>query len=293
MFERVHVIINPAAGPDRPILNTLNAVFQPAGIDWDVSITQKAGDATQQAEDAAAAGVDAIAVYGGDGTVMEVASGLVGTDVPLAILPGGTANVMSVELGIPADLAEAAILICRSANIRAVDMGQVNEHRFLLRAGIGFEAAMIEGADRELKDRVGSLAYALSALRAMRNPQIAHYHLTLDGQDVETEGVTCIIANSGNLGVPGLSLAPTIDVSDGLLDVVIIRKADIASILSVAASVVRLDETAEPLQHWQVQEVSVVAEPPQTVQGDGEVLGRTPVSVAILPQAVRVVVPAA
>ncbi len=293
LCKRIQIIINPAAGQDEPVLGTLNRVFGGAGIDWDVSITKEAGDAQRMAREAARAGADVVGAYGGDGTVMEVASGLVGTDVPMAVLPGGTANVMSVELGIPSDLTMAASLVVGGNAVRAVDMGQVGDQLFLLRVGIGFEAQMVEGAARELKDRWGTLAYALSALQALRDPVIAHYSLTLDGQQVQTEGMTCILANAGNLGRPGLSLAPNIDVSDGLLDVVVIRSADLPSLLAVAASVVRGAETAEPMLHWQAREVTVVADPPQTVQADGEVLDPTPVSARIIPQAVKIIVPRA
>src|SRR5689334_18509397 len=92
MYKRIHVIVNPAAGKDTPILGTLNKTFADTGIDWDIFVTKGAGDAHRLAKEAASAGVDAVAVNGGDGTVMEVASGLMNTNVPLAILPGGTAN---------------------------------------------------------------------------------------------------------------------------------------------------------------------------------------------------------
>lgn len=91
-YKSVHVVINPAAGHDEPILNVLNHVFHPAGVVWDISLTQKTGDATHLAAEAAASGVDMVAAYGGDGTQMEVANGLLGSGIPLAILPGGSGN---------------------------------------------------------------------------------------------------------------------------------------------------------------------------------------------------------
>ena len=96
------------------MLNVLNTVFREAGIDWDVFITKDAGDAERLAREAAEAGVDAVVVYGGDGTVTEAAAGLVGTEVPLAILPGGTANAIALALGIPTDLEAAAALLARN-----------------------------------------------------------------------------------------------------------------------------------------------------------------------------------
>jgi diacylglycerol kinase (ATP) len=293
MSGRIHVVVNPAAGQDRPILKTLNQAFHDAEVDWDLFVTKRAGDGQRLARAAVAAGVDAVAVYGGDGTVMEVASGLIGTDVPLAIFPGGTANVISRELGIPSDLAEACALVCgRAQRRRSIDVGQLGERYFLIRVGLGFEAEMIEGADRDLKDRLGNLAYAISGLKALKDPPIARYELNVDGQMLATEGVTCIIANAGSLGQLDLSLAPTIDVGDGLLDVIVVRKADLPSLLSVAASIVGANESAEPLQHWRGREISVQAEPRQVVQIDGEVLETETVTARVIPGAVQVIVPA-
>lgn len=294
MSKRIHVIINPAAGQDRPVLGILNRVFHPAGVDWDVFVTKKEGDARRYAREAVEAGVDIVAVYGGDGTVMEVASGLIGSDTPLAIFPGGTANVMSVELGISSDLAEACALVCSDEHETVeIDMGQVSEEQnFILRVGIGFEAEMVEGADRTLKDRVGSLAYALAGLQALRDPTVSRYRLTIDGEPIESEGISCLICNSGNVGKAGFALSPRVSVRDGLLDVFVLRKAEIPSLLAVARHVVSGDEAHwRDLQHWQGHEVSVEADPPQEVQADGEALGTTPVFARVKPASVRVIVP--
>jgi diacylglycerol kinase (ATP) len=293
MIKRIHVIVNPAAGQEKPILATLNKVFHPAGVDWEVKVTKKEGDARRYAQEAVVAGVDAVASCGGDGTVMEVASGLVGSEVPMAILPGGTANVMSVELGIPFDFALATALICSDQQeIKKIDMGRIDDQYFLLRAGTGFEAALVQGAPRESKDRLGNLAYILSALQALANPKVAHYTLTLDGKQIQVEGITCMVANSGNIGQPGLTLASNIDVSDGLLDVLVIRSGDLGSILSVVASMVTKNEqVAQPLQHYQAQQIRIETDPVQDVQADGEILGNTPVEIKVLPHAVRVIVP--
>jgi diacylglycerol kinase family enzyme len=311
MYRRIHVIVNPAAGQDRPILGVLNRAFLAAGVDWDLLVTKGAGDARRLAQAAAAAGVDAVAAYGGDGTVAEAAGGLIGTAVPLAIFPGGTANVLAAELGIPGDLAEACALVCAGgAALRQLDVGVLGERYFVLRVGIGLEAAMVDGANRAAKERLGSLAYAASGLAALRDQQPSRYCIVVDGREVRTEGVACIIANAGSLGRAGLSLGRSIDPGDGVLDVLVLRQVDLPSLLSVAARVVAGGyedtalcpatgqeervaprEQAGPFQHWQGREVMVTAEPPQLVQADGEVLGRAPVHVKVIPQAVRVIVP--
>lgn len=290
-YENILVIINPASGQDRPILGVMNRAFHEAGVNWDVRITKNAGDAQRFAQEAVAAGVSAVGVYGGDGTVMEVADGLQGSDVPLAIFPGGTANVMSVELGIPNDLAAATALVCgQDSYVRMVDVGRVQDKSFLLRVGIGFEAEVIQKTAREAKNRMGTLAYLLTGLQALNDHNMAHYKLTLDGQEVEVDGVSLMIANSGNMGISNVGFAQNIDVSDGLLDIVIIRDTDVGSLLQVAASAVGL---SDPLPHWQARHIRVEAEPTLRVIRDGEPMDDTPVEATVLPQALRVIVPRA
>lgn len=288
-YKHIVVIVNPASGQDRPILGIFNKAFHDANINWDIKLTKEAGDAERFAREAIVGGADAVGVYGGDGTVMEVANGLVNTDIPLAIFPGGTANVMSVELGIPGDLVEALALVCSDTSyVRTVDVGRVRERYFLLRLGIGFEADVINNADRQIKDRLGKLAYILSAFKTNMQRTKAAWHLTLDGDPVEAEGVTCMVANSGNIGLPGLPLSRTIDVSDGLLDVLVIRDMDIGSLLQVAASAAGLPVQ---LQHWQVKTATIDADPAQAVICDGESLDPTPVTAEIVPQGLHVIVP--
>ena len=290
--HKVWVIINPAAGQDQPVLKSLNQAFQEAGVDWEIALTKEKGDGKRLARLAVQSGAELVMVYGGDGTVMECASGMSGSQIPLAILPGGTANVMARELGLPLNLTEAIQLaINPQSRVRCVDMGQIDENTFLLETGIGFEAEMVEGADRELKDRLGVLAYGLSALQTLADPPLAQYRLCLDGTEVTCEGLACIVANSGNLGVQGVALSPKTDISDGMLDVFLVTKTDLPSLVSMAISVVSGRQDPPALQHWQVQEVLVEADPPQTVQMDGEIIGQTPVRIKVLPEAVRLIVP--
>ena len=295
-FKKLQVIINPAAGVGRPILQALNAGLKDTGIDWDVSITHKAGDAERLAKEAVENGADIVGVHGGDGSVMEVASALRGISTPLAIFPGGTANVMSVELGIPSTDIEASIDFIAKGNYttRRIDMGRVNDRLFLLRIGIGLEADMMKSADQEIKNRFGMLAYAFSALNEMRNLTPTLYRVRVDGELHEIEGISCMIANSGNVAIGGLTLSKKIDISDGALDVVIFRRADLAAMITVSAAVVSptAEATDSPqVVHYQGREIVVEADPPQTISIDGEVIEPVTLTASILPGAVNVIVP--
>lgn len=309
MGRTLHIIANPAAGQGTFDVKVLNAQCLEAEIDWEVRFTKREGDGKRLAEEAVAAGVDLVAVYGGDGTVAEVAGGLIGSEIPLGILPGGTANVMSVELGIPVHFAEALALVCRSEpTLRAVDIGRVGAHSFMLRMSMGLEAKMVATTDRQLKDQFGTLAYALSALRAIAAPEVVIYEFELDGEAIETEGIACIVANSANLGMPGLNLAGDVDISDGMLDVFVVKNAEFSTWMTVIGSILTSQSDklgAEPLdagtidteqvergvRHWQAREIQIKALPAAEVQCDGEMIGETPVRVSVIPGAVKVIVP--
>lgn len=284
-FKRVHVIVNPAAGRDKPILNVLNRVFYNK-IDWDISITRRSGDAFNFAQAAVKDGADIVAALGGDGTVMEVASALMGTDIPLAIFPGGTANVMSIELGIPWLLADAAkLILSENVKVWSIDVGLVGEEKFLLRLGIGFEAKMVNNADRATKDRFGQLAYTLSSIQTARTDFTnATYRITVDGETHEATGFSCMVANSVNIGLLGVGFAANARVDDGLLDVLLLRQ----SANQTPGQPVSPDPS---IMHWQGREIAVESDPPQPVISDGESIGDTPVSARVLPGMLKVLVP--
>ena len=183
-IKNIHIIINPASGKGESILPVINASMREAGIKWQASITHEAGDATRFAKAAAEEGIDAIAVYGGDGTLMEAISGLMGSEIPLVILPGGSANVMATELGIPAGLKEACTLLSHGPlETKTIDVGQFDKRYFMIRISLGFEADVVRGADRETKNRMGIFAYLLSAAAALKITKKAVYHLKIDGQE--------------------------------------------------------------------------------------------------------------
>jgi YegS/Rv2252/BmrU family lipid kinase len=297
----VRVIVNPVAGPHPLDLAALNNVLSDISPDWDILVTRQAGDAQERAQQAVAAQADAIAVYGGDGTVMEVAGALAGTDIPLAILPGGTANVLATELGIPRDVSRALQLVTSAeATIRPLDMAAIVDaggqcdagwKRLCFRLGIGLEGRVHDAVDRGAKDRAGLLAYIAATVDTWAHAAPARYALDIDGERIETDGVNCLITNYGSLGFGGLTLSHSIEVDDGLLDVILFQDAGLSSLLAVAASAAATGELARPLLHWQAQEVRVDASPPQPVAIDGDVLTTTPVTVRVAPQAVRVLAP--
>lgn len=291
-YQRIHVIINPASGRDEPILNVLNDVFRPAGVDWDMSITHHSGDATRLAKEAVAMGVDLVAGYGGDGTQMEVANGLLGSGIPQAILPGGTGNAMAHDLKVPINLKQAAELIVSSPKRRVVDLARIGDRVFMLRAYAGLSAQ--EAASREKKDKYGQLAYIQSSLKFLTQVSPTQYRATVDGEVIEGKALICFILNAGSIGgVLGISLPPVGDVSisDGYLDLYAVTKG-IQPLRAVSHHLFHIGESQAGIYHWRGKEITLEADPPQDVWIDGEIDGQTPFTTTAIPQALEIVVPA-
>jgi diacylglycerol kinase (ATP) len=293
-IKNIHIIINPAAGEEEAILPFINASMKEAGITWEAFITHQAGDGIKFAMAAVKKGVDALAVYGGDGTVIEAISGLIGSEIPLIILPGGSANVVATELGIPKDFKEVCTLLVHgSLETKTIDVGQFDEHYFITGLSIGFGADLVKGADRETKNKIGILAYFLSAAAALKKTKKTVYHLKIDGQEYKLQGLTCIITNTGNLGFTKISLDKHIDISDGFLDVVVLRKANLSLLKHIVVTLLKRERphNLELVQHWQGKDISVSSTPKQTVQCDGEVLKEMPLHIKIISGAIKVLVP--
>lgn len=292
MKRRLHVIINPASGRPKPILHTLNKVCNRLDVEWDISLTKKRGDASRFAHEAAKDGVDVVAVYGGDGSVMEAGQGLIGTQVPLAILPGGSANLMSIELGIPKDL-EQAVQVAADANSipRIIDMGMIRNEYFILRVGIGFGARKVAYADRALKNKIGALAYTVAAGKALKESRLAHYRITVDGQTVEADGVSCLVSNAGTMGIKDVKPAKEIQVDDGWLDVLILGNKGMSDLVASGPALLDGNKVSMLIEHWQAREITIEADPPQPVTVDGEMVEDTPLTISIVPSVLKILVP--
>ncbi len=289
--SRIRVLINPRAGEPTPILRVLTEALDSHGLEWQADVIGAADSVDQLVRQALDWGAERIAVYGGDGTVSSVAQALAGVDAALAILPGGTGNVMAAELGVPSDLQAACQLLTGPNELRRVDVGRVNGQIFVLRVGVGLEADMVAQADANLKARLGPLAYGLAALSALQERRQSRYRIEIDGEWREADAVTCVVANSANLGRPGLKLAPDIEVDDGLLDVVLLRDADLEAIAALVKAARGAEPGTESILRWKGKRIRVEASPDREVQIDGEMGLSLPLEISVDPGKLKVVVP--
>ena len=299
-YRRIHVVVNPASGKDEPVLNVLNDVFHRHGVDWNVSITKKYGDAAVQAKAALADGVDLVVGYGGDGTRHELANAVlevadaVGGPARIGILPG-TGNGFAREMGVPGTLREATEVLCQSDRLRSIDVGRlvevgnvdVPDRYFIQRLYVGVEPE--EQTSREMKDRYGVFAYAVNL--AHRGPaKEVSYRAVVDGEPSEFHASRVYVVNSGMMGT-GLRITHEYSVDDGLLDAFAIDGHTRDTIVAAASRFLDLHTASASRYHRQCRTLRIETTPDQPIWADGEYIGRTPVSIEVSPRALSVVVP--
>lgn len=177
----------------------------------------KSRKARKRARRALEDGADLILVWGGDGTVQRCVDALAGSDAAVAVIPAGTANLFARNLGIPTDLPEA-VRIAFHGPRRRLDLGKLNSEHFAVMAGAGFDAQLINDADRRLKDRAGRLAYVLTGLRHVRDKRVPT-KVRVDGRTWFDGPATCVLF--GNVGTitGGIRAFDDARPDDGYLDV--------------------------------------------------------------------------
>jgi YegS/Rv2252/BmrU family lipid kinase len=181
----------------------------------------KSRKAPKQIRRAVKAGAELIVVWGGDGMVQRsvdaIATTKHGARIPVAIVPAGTANLLATNLGIPPDMA-AAVRIAFHGGRRRLDLGRLNGEHFAVMAGVGFDGAMIRDADRNLKDRIGKLAYVWTGIRNV-DGQAPRATIRVDGTDWFDGDASCVLV--GNVGTitGGIKAFDDARPDDGWLDV--------------------------------------------------------------------------
>jgi YegS/Rv2252/BmrU family lipid kinase len=292
------VVLNPVAGQEDTdrVLRLLAGAFAVRRASFDIVTTGGPGDAERFAREAAALGYRAVVAVGGDGTVGEVITGLAGTGVPLGIVPKGTGNQVAFNLGIPRSV-EAAVDAVVNGEATPMDLGQVDNGRyFAVAAGVGWDAAVVSVATRELKDRWGFGAYLYAALRVGTTPPISRYRITADGETLEVDAAMVLAANMGIIvsNPPALNvrIGPGVSHRDGKLDLCIFAPRTLPQAAGLVWRMYRQRYAGDDrLIYLQAREVLIESDPPVVTETDGELLGETPLRARAVPGGIHVLVP--
>lgn len=247
------------------------------------------GVAGEIAAQAAAEGVDLVIGCGGDGTLNETASGLIGTSVPFLPLPGGTANVLCMETGIGRDLLPAAAR-ARTLVPRRIAVGRYQERCFLLMAGAGLDAHIVEHLDPASKKRLGKLAYWKAGFQAVMR-WLPEFDVLIDGREHRVS--MALVTRVRNYG-GDLEIARRVRLSDDDFDVVLLQgRAAVRYLLYLTGIVTNSLASMPGAKIVRAREVQIADSPhaPIYAQLDGEAAGRVPARISLVPDALTLMLP--
>lgn len=292
------IVFNPASGAGKAesILSDLLDRLQREG--WHTRTHQTADQGNLSVAVHAllvdpATPIDLAVVLGGDGTVSAVGSALLGTDIPLAIVPAGTGNVLARSLGIPLDPAESIRLIVGGHTLMELDGMQVGKSCHFLNVSIGFTAAVIHTTQSGGKRWFGSLAYVGAALARLIGVRQRRFRLALDGKESHPLATDIVFMNNAFVGFPRLRLGPEARLDDGVVEAYIFRARTLLDYFWLLGHILSGRQRRNRNLSWQkvTDSVHVDAISPLPVQADGDPLGSTPVEIRVKPKAIRVIVP--
>ncbi|NOT07926.1 MAG: diacylglycerol kinase family lipid kinase [Gemmatimonadales bacterium] len=299
-MSRVLLIANPVAARTRDHVRMRVAeALARAGWRTEIAITTGPADAKVFAREAVAAGVDVVAVFGGDGTSMQAVASIVGTDVALGLIPGGTGNLLAGNLGVPSNPLRAVRAITHGRR-RKIDLGRValpdGAHYFGVACGAGIDAHIMGQTTAVHKRRFGMTAYWATTFRSLPLLKSTPVTVTVDGRRADVRATIVLIMNCREM-IPGLvPIRPDIHPDDGILDLITVAadtpwqgvRALARAIANGRRSVIR---SYPELYYDRGTRFTVEPAEALPVQFDGDPVGTTPFTAEVLPGALTVMVP--
>jgi diacylglycerol kinase family enzyme len=291
MTGRVAVVANPAKVDDLAELK--RAVAERCGAEFGWWETTKEDPGGGQAKAAVADGAELVLVCGGDGTTAACAGALADTGVAMGLVPAGTGNLLARNLGIPLPLADS-LDIAFGEHERQLDVLDAGELRYVVMAGLGFDAALIRDTNEDLKAKVGWLAYLGGLLKALKARRRIRYEITIDDQPpVHRRAIGVLVANVGQLQ-GGITLLPDAKPDDGELDVITLSpRTAVDWPVLIGRILGRRPDSGRQADTWRGRKVRISAGHSVPFEYDGDFIGdRSELTVQVLPGALRLRCPA-
>lgn len=285
------LLTNPTAGRGKGARTAAMALprLLEAGYDVRSLAGRSPEEAMELARQCVADGVEALVVCGGDGMVHLGVQAVAGTDTPLGIIPAGTGNDVARYLDLPrSDPALAADVVARGKE-RVIDLARVGSVHFVTVLAAGFDAIVNERANAMAWPK-GQMRYNLATLAELRVLAPIPYVLELDGVEERLEATLVAVGNGPSFG-GGLRITEGAELDDGMLDVVVIRPLSKLGLLRTYPKLFKGTHVHAPqYQHHRVRRVTVAA-PGIVAYADGERIGALPLTIEVVPGALRVLVP--
>ncbi|PKM87371.1 MAG: lipid kinase [Firmicutes bacterium HGW-Firmicutes-12] len=291
---RIKFIINPLAGRGRALelWKQIKHIMGDDSEGYQFVYTRSPGEATLLAKKAVKEKYDTLAVIGGDGTLNEVANGLVGSETALAVFPGGTGNDFAKTLGItrnPSKLIE----ILNNGKKKLIDIVKCNDEYFINMAGIGFDAEVAKNVNG-IRFLRGEIAYISAILKTLLTYRPIEAEIVIDGL-VRKEKVILVAVGNGEFVGGGIHILPNAILDDGLIDICIIKETTKTEILRTLPSVYKGSHTSNPkclfLKGREVIINIQRSERQVYAQLDGQVFYNKSLHISVIPQAIQVLIP--
>jgi YegS/Rv2252/BmrU family lipid kinase len=283
------IILNRQAAQKR--LDRFKAVLSllaDAGCTYEVKETHTAGDAARYAAEADPNRINIIAIAGGDGTINDAINGFQPNTPPLGLIPLGTTNVLAHEIGLKTDAGTIAATLMTGAPL-AVVPGQVNGHRFMMMASIGFDAHVVGGVSRAVKRRIGKIAYILEAFRQLVRYSCPHLVAKIDGKPVTA---ATLVVSRGRLYGGRFVMAPNADIAKAEFSVALFpRKGRLAMLGYSLALPLGLLNRCNLITHIKAQSVEAANQDGDPVQADGDITARLPAVIRLADHPITLLVP--
>lgn len=264
--------------------------FTAAGVKCEAVRTERRGHAAQLASELSR-NYDALFTLGGDGTAMEVVGALVGSGVPVGVLPGGTGNQIARHLNTPLSI-PVAVKALLSGSETSMDLGRLADNRrFALTAGYGMDVEAMARASASAKRRFGVGAYLWTGIGALlRNNQV-QVRATVDGVIYERSCGLAMIANVGALMNGFIATGPAVRSDDGILDLCLLSpRSALEAFELTRRSIFRDFRTHPAMLYARGRCIDIEGVPPAAAQADGELLGPVALSAVCEPGAARLLI---
>ena len=288
MKKKVTFIVNPISGDKdkSKVLSSIGRHLDTALYNAEVLMTEEGGHAERLARESNA---DIVVAVGGDGTVNEVARGLIGTDKIMGIIPCGSGDGLALHLGLSRKISSAVRVINKGA-VAKIDVAQINGRYFLCTAGFGLDAKVSQ--DFAKSSRRGLARYIHYAWNEWKNHPKEHFTITAGGETWSGDAIFVTVANANQWGNQA-RIAPLASLTDGMLDVVVVRPFRTIVIPSLVRRLMTgYAHTSSYVLNFRASSVHVKREEPGAVHFDGDPSeGGTDYDLSVIPQALNVLVP--
>jgi len=283
-------IVNPIAGKGSSlkVIPKIENYCKRQKINFQIKKTQYAGHATKLAREASNLGYDSIIAVGGDGTLLEVANGLLGSSVPLGIIPSGTGNDFARTIGIPENVEKALDCITENQSTR-IDVGKIGDVCFINVASVGFDAEIARDVIKLQKYMPGKISYYIAALLKVFTYRFKNVQIEIDGEKMNFKILLIAIANGCYYG-GGMKVNPNGHIEDGYLDIIVITALPRFKIPLLFSKFIKGDYLKLPyVKIYKARKVKIHSEKTLPVNTDGDIKAQTPSEFSISPLALNVI----